>query len=225
VKRVVNTHYHYDHTAGNVLYQEAAIFAHENVPDLMLSQDNEFNSRKWWENNRGGVPTERLDGRYHRMMVGDQEVVLTHPGRAHTSGDLVLYLPQHNIIVTGDLVFNGHYPFLDRGEGGVSVAGLIEAIRRLAEGYPEAIFLPGHGPLARAHDLRRHADYLEFLQASVKRALSDGLSEDQAAERIDLSGWDLSILLSFHGGKLSWVTAKNNVRWAYRILKKDKGRG
>ena len=158
------------------------------------------------------------------MMVGDQEVVLTHPGRAHTSGDLVLYLPQHNIIVTGDVVFNGHYPFLDKGEGGVSVAGLIEAIRRLAESYPEAIFLPGHGPLARAHDLRRHADYLEFLQESVKRALSDGLSEDQAADRIDLSGWDLSILPSFHGGKLSWATAKNNVRWAYRILKKDKGR-
>jgi glyoxylase-like metal-dependent hydrolase (beta-lactamase superfamily II) len=133
VKKIVNTHYHYDHTQGNVLYPEARIFAHENVPDLMLSQDNEFNSSKWWENNRGGVPTERLDRRYHRMMVGDQEVVLTHPGRAHTSGDLVLYLPQHNIIVMGDLVFNGHYPFLDRGEGGVSVAELIEAIRRLAE--------------------------------------------------------------------------------------------
>jgi glyoxylase-like metal-dependent hydrolase (beta-lactamase superfamily II) len=224
VKRVVNTHYHYDHTAGNVLYPEAAIFAHKNVPDLMLSQDNEFNSSKWWENNRGGVPTERLDGRSHRMMVGNQEVVLAHPGRAHTSGDLVLYLPRHNIIVTGDLVFNGHYPFLDRGEGGVSVAGLIEAIRRLAESYPEAIFLPGHGPLARVADLRRHADYLEFLQESVKQALSEGLSEDQAAERIDFSGWDLSILPSFHGGKLSWATANNNARWVYRILKKDKGR-
>jgi hypothetical protein len=35
------------------------------------------------------------------MIVGDQEVVLTHPGRAHTSGDFVLYLPQHNIIVRG----------------------------------------------------------------------------------------------------------------------------
>lgn len=187
VKRVVNTHYHYDHTVGNVLYPEAAIFAHKNVPDLMLSQSNEFNSSKWWENNRGGLPTERLDGRHHCMMVGDQEVILTHPGRAHTSGDLVLFLPEHNTIITGDLVFNGHYPFMDTGEGGVSILRQIEAIRRLADSYSEAILVPGHGPLARAEDLRRHADFLEFLQVSVEQALNDGLSEDQAAEKIDLS--------------------------------------
>jgi cyclase len=56
------------------------------------------------------------------MMVGDQEVVLTHPGRAHTSGDLVIRLPRQNIVATGgDLAFNGHYPFLDRGEGGILI--------------------------------------------------------------------------------------------------------
>lgn len=222
VTRIVNTHYHYDHTLGNVLYPEAFIFAHKNVPDLMLTQSNEFNSSKWWENNRGGVPTERLDARYHRMLVGDQEVVLTHPGRAHTSGDLVLHLPQHNIVMTGDLVFNGYYPFLDWGEGGVSIPALVEAIRRLAESHPEAAFVPGHGPLASAEDLRRHADYLEFLQERVEGALSDGLSEDQAAKWTDLSGWDLSILPSVHGGKLSWATARNNVRWAYRVVKRDR---
>jgi hypothetical protein len=32
-------------------------------------------------------------------------------------------------------------------------------------------------------------------------------------------------LPSLHGGKLTWATASNNVRWTYRILKKDKGRG
>ena len=76
--------------------------------------------------------------------------------------------------------------------------------------------------LARAEDLRYHADYLEFLQASVEQALNDGLSEDQAAKMIDLSRWNLSILPSVHGGKLSWATAKNDVRWAYRVVKKDR---
>jgi glyoxylase-like metal-dependent hydrolase (beta-lactamase superfamily II) len=219
VKKIVNTHYHYDHAEGNVLYPGAQIFAHEEVPNLMLSCDNEFNSSEWWENNLDSVPTELLDGGDHRLTIGDQEVVFSHPGRAHTRGDLVLHLPEHNIVATGDLVFNNYYPFLDRGEGGVSVPGLIEAVRHLADRYPEAIFLPGHGLPARADDLRRHVDYLEFLHNSVDRAHQAGWSEREAERRIDLSEWKLSILPSFHGGKLIWATAKKNVRWVYQILK------
>jgi glyoxylase-like metal-dependent hydrolase (beta-lactamase superfamily II) len=129
----------------------------------------------------------------------------------------VVWLPEHRIVAMGDLFFNGHYPFLDRDNGGASIPGLIRALRNLASTYPEAVFLPGHGPLARASDVRRHADYLEFLQENVEQALRDGLSEDEAVERIDLSGWELSILPSLHGGKLIWATARNNVRWAYRL--------
>ena len=51
----------------------------------------------------------------------------------------------------------------------------------------------------------------------MEQALRDGLSEDEAVERIDLSDWDLSILPSLHGGKLIWATPGNNVRWAYRL--------
>ena len=57
----------------------------------------------------------------------------------------------------------------------------------------------------------------------MEQALRDGLSEDEAVERIDLSGWDLSILPSFRGGRLSWATAKNNVRWAYQKSKGQRG--
>jgi cyclase len=223
VKKVVNTHYHYDHTQGNVLYPGALIIAHENVPVLMLSCDNDFNSSAYWRSNRRSLPDETLDGGERTVTVGGREVMLSHPGRAHTSGDLVIWLPEHRIVATGDLFFNGHYPFLDRDRGGASIPGLIRALRDLAGAYPEAVFLPGHGPLARADDLRRHADYLEFLQESVEQALRDGLSEDEAVERIDLSGWDLSILPSFRGGRLTWATAKNNVRWAYQMSKGKRG--
>ncbi len=155
------------------------------------------------------------------MAIGDQEVVLTNPGPAHTHGDLVLYLPKHGIVATGDLLFHTYYPFFDIGEGGVSIPDLIEAARNLANRYPEALFVPGHGPLARAEDLHRHADYLQYLYESVERALKEGLSEDEATKKIDLSRWNLSILPSFHGGKLTWATAKNNVRWMYRILEEQ----
>jgi glyoxylase-like metal-dependent hydrolase (beta-lactamase superfamily II) len=127
----------------------------------MLSCDNDFNSSAYWRRNRRSLPDETLDGREHTVTVGGSKVVLSHPGRAHTSGDLVVCLPEHRIVATGDLFFSGHYPFLDGDEGGASLPGLIRALRDLASTYPEAVFLPGHGPLARAGHLRRHADYLE----------------------------------------------------------------
>jgi cyclase len=177
----------------------------------------------YWRSNRRSLPEETLDSGESAVTVGGREVVLSHPDRAHTSSDLVICLPEHGIVATGDLFFNGHYPFLDQDEAGASIPGLIRALRDLAGTYPEAVFLPGHGPLARAGDLRRHADYLEFLQESVEQALRDGLSEDEAVGRIDLSGWDLSILPSFHGGKLTWATAKNSVRWVCQISKGQRG--
>lgn len=218
VTRVVNTHYHYDHTQGNVLYPEAAIFAHEKVPHLMLSRDNAFNSRSWWERHRDAVPSETLDGGEHRLKVGDREVMLFHPGQAHTGGDLVVSLPDHGIVASGDLVFNGYYPFLDVDEDGVSLPDLIEAVRNLARSHPTAVFIPGHGPLARADDLHHHADYLEQLYESVARACADGLSEDEAVRQVDLSGWKFSVLPTFHRGRLSWSTARNNARWVYRLM-------
>jgi hypothetical protein len=57
----------------------------------------------------------------------------------------------------------------------------------------------------------------------VEQALRDGLSVDVAVERIDLSGWDLSILPFFRGGRLTWATGKNNVRWAYQMSKGKRG--
>lgn len=223
VTRVVNTHYHYDHTEGNVLYPGARIYAHAATPGLMLGNDNGFNSCAFWERNRDALPDALIRGE-ERLRVGSKEVVLEHPGPGHTGADLVVRVPEHNIVATGDLLFNGYYPFLDGDRGGVSLPGTIETLRRLADEYPEAVFVPGHGPLSGAADLRRHADYLQYLYAGVSRARRAGLGEEEALEEIDLSGWKLSVLPSLHGGRLTWATARNNVRWAYRVIRNGRPR-
>jgi glyoxylase-like metal-dependent hydrolase (beta-lactamase superfamily II) len=211
---VVNTHYHYDHTQGNTDYPGARIYAHRAVPDLMRQFDKD-----WWEKHPAGVPTELVDGEA-RLRVGAQEVVLTHPGApAHTRGDLWAYLRRgdREIVATGDIVFHTYYPFMDLGAGGMDIAGLINAVRALAATHPAATFVPGHGPVATAADLNRYADYLQALDDEVARARAEGLTEDQAVSRIDLSRWNLSRLPSFHGGHLCWATAEMNVRWVYQL--------
>jgi glyoxylase-like metal-dependent hydrolase (beta-lactamase superfamily II) len=212
VTEIVNTHYHYDHTQGNSLYPGARKIAHERVPALMQAYDSD-----WWVKHASGVPTDLMSDAGGTIQVGSKRVLLFHPSPAHTAGDLWAYLPDDNIVATGDLVFNRYYPFMDQPEGGTSIAGIIKAARKLASDYPTARFLPGHGPMATAADLNRYADYLELLSSSVRRAQHEQRSEQRAASEIDLSRWNLSILPSFHHNRIIWATASNNIRWAYRL--------
>ena len=213
VTMVVNTHYHYDHTDGNTNYPGAKIYAYKTVPDLMRKRDGD-----WWKDHQNGIPTELIDDT-RTLSVGSQQIVLTYPGPAHTHGDLWAYLRRgdREIVATGDLVFNTYYPFMDLGEGGEDILGLISSVRSLANKYPNAIFVPGHGPIAAAADLIRYADYLQFVYDSVAQARQQGLTEDQAVSRIDLSRWNLSRLASYHNRRLCWSTAEMNIRWVYQI--------
>ena len=221
VTKVVNTHYHYDHTLGNILYPGAQIIAHKNVPALMLAQDGDpmlDQDGDWWSTHRSGIPTTLINDGSHHIAVGNQEVILTHPDIAHTHGDVWVYLPEQNIIATGDIFLHTYYTFFDRGKGGTLLPRLIKTVRTLADSYPAALFVPGHGPLADAADLHQYADYLEFLYHAVEYAYKHGLSEDEAVRNIDLSQWKLHILPSFHHYKLAWATARNNIRWVYQII-------
>ncbi|MGH7931886.1 MAG: MBL fold metallo-hydrolase [Candidatus Binataceae bacterium] len=213
VNFIVNTHYHYDHTQGNIDYPGAAIYAYRAVPGLMRRYDGD-----WWSKHQNGIPTHLVDNPT-TIAVGSQEVLLAYPGNAHTHGDLYVYLRRGDkeIVATGDLVFNGYYPMMDMVDGGVDLPGLIKAVRMLAAKYPGATFVPGHGDLASAADLSRFAGYLRALADGVARARQRGFSEDQAVEAIDLSSWPLRMLPSYHDGEWCWSTAAHDVRWAYQL--------
>jgi glyoxylase-like metal-dependent hydrolase (beta-lactamase superfamily II) len=212
ITQVVNTHYHYDHTEGNILYPEAQIIAYKTVPQLMQQRDPSV-----WHEHPTGIPNQVIDDTT-TITIGKQDIILIHPGVAHTHGDLIAYLPEPNIVATGDLLFHTYYPFMDLGKGGISIPGTVQALRQLAEQYPTAVFMPGHGPIAQAQDLRYHADYLEFLYNAVEKAYKRGLSADDTVKQVDLSDWQKKILPSFHGGQLEWATAHHNIRWVYQLL-------
>jgi glyoxylase-like metal-dependent hydrolase (beta-lactamase superfamily II) len=214
---VVDTHYHYDHTQGNTNYPQAKIYAYKTVPDLMRKRDPD-----WWNDHQAGIPTELVDGA-RTIKVGNQDIVLTYPGPAHTHGDLWAYMRRGDkeIVATGDVVFHTYYPMMDLLEGGVDIPGLINAVRTMASQYPQATFVPGHGPIATASDLNNYANYLQSLWDSVAQARRNGWTEDQAVSRIDLSQWNLTKLPTFHGGHLCWATAETNIRWVYQIQSGD----
>lgn len=223
VTTIVNTHYHYDHTRGNALYPGAKIVAYRAVPQFMLQRPKDA---QWCREHPAAVPSIFADDSNRdaatamKLDIGQTQVLLFHPGVAHTHGDLCAYVPKYNIVLTGDLLFFGYYPFIDESPAGASLPGTAAALRALARDFPEATFIPGHGKLARASDLLAYAEYLEDLHTQVERAYRAGRTEDQTADAVDLSRWHRHILPSFPDDRLwpEWATADSNIRAAYRLL-------
>jgi glyoxylase-like metal-dependent hydrolase (beta-lactamase superfamily II) len=214
VTTVANTHFHFDHTYGNVHYPGARLVAHANAPALMRQRDG-----FWWRRYPGGIPRPGdLVTEQQVIKVGDQEVVVNAGEQGHTAGDVWLYLQRDDteIIATGDVASLGIYPFLDPAEGGADLLNMVRRLRAWAHDFPRAVFVPGHGPVATAADLLQHAHYLQFLYDSVAAARTGGMSRDEAARHIDLKQFGLMVVPIFHYGH-TFLSEAGNVSAAYQL--------
>ena len=170
VRWLINTHWHFDHADGNQIFAEAGatIMAHANCRKR-LSQDQYVPSRerRIQASPRVAWPTITLDGSSD-FDIGSETLQLFSQAPAHTDGDLVVYLPSADVLITSDLFTNGGYPVIDESSGG-SMRGMIEAIERvLPLVRVNTVVVPGHGPKANREAL---AGFLDMLHAIEDRIL------------------------------------------------------
>jgi cyclase len=126
-------------------------------------------------------PTVTFGSGSVRLYLGKREVVLfTLPG--HTGGDVLAYVPDANIVFTGDMSWRKTLPNLVDA----TVNDWIPSLDKLINDYPAAKFVPGHGEVASAADVKEFRDYLDDLRTRVKQAIADGLTVEQAKERLKL---------------------------------------
>jgi glyoxylase-like metal-dependent hydrolase (beta-lactamase superfamily II) len=213
VTTVVNTHFHFDHTQGNILYAGARIIAHAVAPALMRERDGRI-----WRKRPDGMPGELIE-ETTTIHVGSQPVTIHADGRGHTASDLWLHIERdgRHVIMTGDVACLGVNPYFDTGEGGADIEHMIALLRRWATDYPDAVFVPGHGPVATASDMRYHADFLAFLIEHVGRAKRAGLSARQTVSNLSLSPFRLSPMVMFHGGQ-TFLNERSNIRQTHGLL-------
>ena len=113
------------------------------------------------------------------LHLGQREVVLfALPG--HTGGDILAYVPDANVVFTGDMGWRKTLPNLVDA----TVTDWIPSLDTLLKNYPTARFVPGHGEVATADDVREFRDYLDDLRTRVKQAIADGLTLDQAKQQL-----------------------------------------
>jgi glyoxylase-like metal-dependent hydrolase (beta-lactamase superfamily II) len=116
-----------------------------------------------------------------RLYLGTREVVLfSLPG--HTRGDVLVFVPDANVMFTGDMGWAKTLPNLVDA----TVNDWIPSLDKILTNHPSTKFVPGHGDVATAAEMRDFRDYLGDLQSRVKKAIADDLTIEQAKDQLRL---------------------------------------
>ena len=179
---LINTHYHSDHTGGNENLGKAGtlIFSHDQVRERLTVETviKAFNMVTP-PLPKAALPVVTFSSDITFHLNGDT-LRAFHVPRAHTDGDSVIHFKNANVIHSGDVFFNGLYPFIDVDHGG-TVKGMIQAadaVLELADGNTKII--PGHGPLGDKAQLQVYRDMLATAYERLSQLKAKGMSMEEA---------------------------------------------
>ncbi len=188
---VLNTHYHGDHTGGNENMGEvgALIVAHDNVRARMqIENPSEVFGLTFPPSPEAALPVLTFSETTTFHINGD-EVHVFHVRDAHTDGDALIWFKRADVLHTGDIVFNGIYPYIDEGSG--TIAGLVAAcgdILAIIDG--DTAIIPGHGPLADRDDVIAYRNFLQSVHDVIMPMVRDGMTTDEIVDANPLQPWD-----------------------------------
>ena len=183
IKYLILTHHHADHTGNNDRFEAAGVkvIGHENLKK---------NAETYNSNPKPAPPDETYSGAEHTIKVGGVSAELHHFGRAHTSGDTVVYFPGLKTVIVSDVVTTGATGPLADYAGGGSFAEwpkVLDSILKLD--FDTCI--PGNGgPLTKA-DVEAYKTKIETFLSRAKEAVAKGVPKDQLLSQIktDDLGW------------------------------------
>ena len=189
--RVVITHEHPDHIVGLTQFPEGIeVIAQEETRERMVAMGQPATPAYWATNpawarpddvNRVILPTVTFKDRMS-VYYGDLRVDFVWPGRAHTSGDALVYVPQEKIVFMGDIGFFEVTPL----NGSGYIGDWIKVCDDLLADPNVDIIVPGHGPVGGKNELQDMRDYLALLYRAGKRQFEAGVSAGRAAAELDL---------------------------------------
>ena len=176
---LANTHHHGDHTGGNenIAKHGTHIIAHDNVYKRIKANNNQSKEH---------LPIITFNDTLS-LHINNEPVIIFHVENAHTDGDSMLYFTKNNVLHTGDVYFNGRYPYIDLNSGG-SVNGYIEAVKRsLMLLDHDSKIIPGHGASSSKTEYKSFLTMLQTLKTHVLAEIEKGKTEDDVANNTTIT--------------------------------------
>ena len=204
---LINTHHHADHTGGNWVFKKSArIIAHKNLDARIDASALKQRARSNFEGLRSGeagtAEVEAAKATLKRIETltaqdftsawqmsdrlklthGGIELNVYHYGNGHTDNDVVIFLPEHNILHMGDLLFHKVHPFIDRKAKANTVSWQHSVREALKLCNDQTLVIPGHGELTDEAGLAGQIEYFDTLRKIVGTAIAADKTRDEITQ-------------------------------------------
>ena len=156
---VLNTHGHFDHTAGNHLLCPPHILAiHPEDENLLLTGGG---ASLFGLGSPPPSPSPDMALKHDDIIhLGETQIQVIHtPG--HTPGSVSLYVKQEQTIISGDTLFQGGVGRVDLPGG--SEDELLKSLEFYLSLPDSTIVIPGHGPSTTIQEEKQYNPWLLYI--------------------------------------------------------------
>lgn len=190
VKYVINTHDHDDHWLGNSFYKSKNALLigprtyEQNVIAGMKTRMQEALGKELYGKTKI-VPLDTIVDKNFTLKVADKIFEIKKMvTKAHTKGDLLVYLPHSNggVVFAGDLVFNDRLTSIRDG----SLMGSLKMLDEIDALHPKVI-IGGHGYRTDSNATKSLRAYLSQIKKEVQEALDNDVSIEDVTKKVIMS--------------------------------------
>jgi glyoxylase-like metal-dependent hydrolase (beta-lactamase superfamily II) len=191
VTGIVNTHEHFDHTFGNgelrTSYGVIPIHAHETAAANTVSSGERIKAAYDADADDPHrdevratelVPADHVFSSAVTLDLGDRLVELVHPGRGHTAGDLVVRVPDADVLLAGDLVEESGVPGFGADCHPLEWPWTLDIVLGLTTSA--SVVVPGHGAPVDRDFVEEQRNAIGIVAENVRTLAAQGVPADQA---------------------------------------------
>ena len=158
----------------------------------------------------------------HTLDLGDLRLELVFFGKGHSTSDILIYVPQERLLVSGAVVYQrAHIPEIGEETQLEDIHRFLAVLDQfLADDVKIDHVVPGHSPMLAKNDLAPVRDYYQRMLTGVRAAQQEGLTLAQATVRLAVRT-NFPALRETPPGAWSYRMHERNLKNLWRILKEE----